>query len=403
MHAATFRVPFMAAVVAAALPVFSVAAERPVLIGLDAEFGYADSTSAEAIRDGILIAIDEINRAGGVLGGRPLALVEKANHSVPARSIENIKELAANPDVVAVFCGRFSPTVLESVSTVHQVGIPLLDPWSAADGIVDNGFEPNFVFRLSLRDSWAMPAMLRHAQQLGARSVGLMLLNTSWGRGNLSVAERYVEAHQGPKIVGVRWFNWNDKTFLEQYRSLVAAGAQALLLVSNANEAQILVREVATLPARERLPIVSHWGITGGRMAELAGLALAKVELSAVQTYSFIGATDAGALRVVGAHQRLFGSGGARAIKSPVGVAHAYDLTHLLARAVDKAGSPDRRAIRSALERLGPYQGLVRRVAPAFTPTHHEALTPAQVFMAEYAEDGALVRIVTPRRRAVAE
>jgi len=403
MHTATFRVPFMAAAVAAAMPLLSVAADRPVLIGLDAEFGYADSTSAEAIREGILIAIDEINRAGGVLGGRPLALVEKANHSVPARSIENIKELAANPDVVAVFCGRFSPTVLESLSTVHQVGLPLLDPWSAADGIVDNGFEPNFVFRLSLRDGWAMPAMLRHAQQLGVRSVGLMLLNTSWGRGNLSVAERYVEAHQGPKIVGVRWFNWNDKTFLEQYRSLLAAGAQALVLVSNANEAQILVREVAALPARERLPIVSHWGITGGRMAELAGPALAKVELSVVQTYSFIGAKDAAARRVVDAHQRLFGSGGARAIKSPVGVAHAYDLTHLLARALDKAGSPDRRAIRSALERLGPYQGLVRRYAPAFTPTNHEALTPAQVFMAEYAEDGALVRIVTPRRRAVAE
>jgi branched-chain amino acid transport system substrate-binding protein len=403
MRAATFLVPFMAAFGAGALPDLSVAAERQVLIGLDAEFGYADSTSAEAIREGILIAIDEINRAGGVLGGRPLALVEKANHSVPARSIENIKELAANPDVVAVFCGRFSPTVLESLSTVHKVGLPLLDPWSAADGIVDNGFEPNYAFRLSLRDGWAISAMLRHAQELGARSVGLMLLNTSWGRSNVSAAERYAEEHRGPKIVGVRWFNWNDKTFLEQYRSLLAAGAQALLLVSNANEAQILVREMAALPARERLPIVSHWGITGGRMAELAGPALAKVELSVVQTYSFIGAKDAVAQRVVGAHQRLFGSGGARAIRSPVGVAHAYDLTHILARAIAMAGSPDRRAIREALELLGPYQGLVRRYAPPFTRANHEALTPAQVFMAEYADDGALVRIVRPRRHAVAE
>jgi branched-chain amino acid transport system substrate-binding protein len=403
MRAATFLVPLMAAVVAGVLPDLSVAAERQILIGLDAEFGYADSTSAEAIREGILIAIDEINRAGGVLGGRPLALVEKANHSVPARSIENIKELAAHPDVVAVFCGRFSPTVLESLSTVHRVGLPLLDPWSAADGIVDNGFEPNYVFRLSLRDGWAISVMLRHAQELGARSVGLMLLNTSWGRSNVSAAERYVEEHRGPKIVGVRWFNWNDKTFLEQYRSLLGAGAQAVLLVSNANEAQILVREMAALPARERLPVISHWGITGGRMVELAGPALAKVELSVVQTYSFIGAKDAAAQRVVAAHQRLFGSGGARAIRSPVGVAHAYDLTHILARAIAKAGSPDRRAIREALELLAPYQGLIRRYAPPFTPTNHEALTPAQVFMAEYADDGALVPIVRPRRRALAE
>ncbi|MFI3135219.1 MAG: hypothetical protein QX197_00425, partial [Methylococcaceae bacterium] len=70
---------------------------KPVYIGLDAEFGYKGSTSAEAIERGILIAIEEINQAGGVLNGRPLALLKRANHSVPARSVANIEELAANP------------------------------------------------------------------------------------------------------------------------------------------------------------------------------------------------------------------------------------------------------------------------------------------------------------------
>lgn len=40
----------------------------PVLIGLDAEFGHKTSTSAQAIQRGMEIAIDEINRKGGVLG-----------------------------------------------------------------------------------------------------------------------------------------------------------------------------------------------------------------------------------------------------------------------------------------------------------------------------------------------
>jgi branched-chain amino acid transport system substrate-binding protein len=378
-------------------------AQRPVYLGLDAEFGYADSTSAEAIREGILIAIDEINRAGGVLGGRLLALEERSNHSVPARSIENIKELAAKPDLVAVFCGRFSPAVLDSIPTIHQLGIPLLDPWAAADAIVDNGHTPNYVFRLSLRDGWAMPVMLRHAERLGATSVGMMLLNTSWGRGNLKAAEKYVSEHPSMRIVGTHWFNWSDKSFLEKYQSLLAAGAQAIVLVANANEAEILVREIAALPARDRVPIVSHWGITGGRMAELAGASLAKLEFSVVQTYSFIGATDPVAQRVVASHQRLFGSTGARSIKSPIGVAHAYDLTHLVARAIQKAGTTDRKAVRDALEKLGPYDGLVRRYAPPFTPTRHDALGPEQVFMAEYAEDGAIVRIPSPRRHPAGE
>jgi branched-chain amino acid transport system substrate-binding protein len=393
----------LAAFLAGAAPSAAGAAARPVLIGLDAEFGYTDSTSAEAIREGILIAIDEINRAGGVLGGRPLALEERANHSVPARSIENIKELAAKPDLVAVFCGRFSPTVLEALPTVHKVELPLLDPWAAADAIVDNGYATNYVFRLSLRDGWAIPVMLRHAQQLKARSVGLLLLNTSWGRGSLKAAEKFAAEQPAIRIAGVDWFNWNVKTFTEKYQALRGQGAQAIILVSNSNEGEILIREVAALPASERIPIISHWGVTGGRLAELAGPALSKVEFSVVQTYSFIGATSEAARRVVSAHQRLFGSGGPRTIKSPVGVAHAYDLTHLLARAIAKAGSTDRRAVRDALERLGRYSGLIRNYPKPFTPERHDALSPEQLYMAEYAEDGAIVRIQVPRRRRAAE
>jgi len=373
-------------------PGFVLAAGKPVFIGLDAEFGYTSSTSAEAIREGIEIAMEEINRSGGVLGGRPLVLETKANHSVPARSIENIKDLAKKPDLVAVFCGRFSPTVLEALPTLHAEKMILLDPWSAADAIVDNNYRPNYAFRLSLKDSWAMTVMLKHAQKQGVKRVGMLLLNTSWGRSNLSVAEKYVAAHPGLSITGTNWFNWNDKSFIEKYQSLRQGGAQAIILVSNANEAEILIREVAALAPAQRLPIVSHWGVTGGTLAELAGPALRQVDFSVVQTYSFIGDQSAEARQVVAAHNRLFKSSGARQIKSPVGVAHAYDLTHILALAINKAGSTDRKAIRSALEQLGSYRGLIRHYRPPFTADRHEALSAENVFMAEFAPDGAIVR-----------
>lgn len=369
-----------------------------VFIGLDAEFGYKNSTSAEAIRLGMQIAIEEINLKGGVLGGRPLAIEERANHSVPARSIENIKELAKIPDLVAVFCGRFSPTVLEALPTIQSVGIPLLDPWGAADAIVDNGYSPNYAFRLSLRDSWAIPVMLRHAEGKKATRVGLLLLNTSWGRGNLKAAEAYVAEHPRIKIVGTHWFNWNDTSFIEKYRSLRGAGAQAIILVANANEAVFLLKEMVALPASERLPIISHWGVTGGTLAELAGAAMRQLDFSVVQTYSFIGGERAKTRKVVAAAERIAGVKGPRAIASPVGVAHAYDLTHLLARAIDKAGSTDRAAIRTALENLGPYDGLIKNYPRPFTSTRHEALAPEDVFMAEFAADGAIVRITPPRR-----
>lgn len=372
---------------------------KPVSIGLDAEFGYANSTSAEAIRQGILIAIEEINQAGGVLNGRPLALVERANHSVPARSIENIKELAGMPDLVAVFCGRFSPTVLEALPAIHSVGLPLLDPWGAADAIIDNGYTPNYAFRLSLRDSWAIPVMMRHARSKGATQVGMLLLNTSWGRSNLKAAEQYAAGNTGIRITATQWFNWSDTSFMEKYRSLSASGAQAVILVANANEAEIFIKEVASLPAKDRLPIISHWGVTGGKLAELAGPALRKVDFSVVQTYSFIGDESEKAKAVVAAAKRLFKAKGPRDVLSPVGVAHAYDLTHILAMAINKAGSTDRKAIRDALEQVGAYAGLIKTYPQPFTPGRHEALSPEDVFMAEFAEDGAIVKIAAPRER----
>lgn len=165
------------------------------------------------------------------------------------------------------------------------------------------------------------------------------------------------------------------------------------MLVANEVEGALLVREVAALPSAQRLPIISHWGVTGGEFARLAGPALDQVEFAVIQTYSFAGRTDAAARRVLAALKRDHGIESADHVKSPVGVAHAYDLTHLLARAIERAGSTDRRKVRDAMERLGPHDGLVRRYAKPFTAERHDALSPEQVFFARYTADDRLVPI----------
>jgi branched-chain amino acid transport system substrate-binding protein len=98
--------------------------------------------------------------------------------------------------------------------------------------------------------------------------------------------------------------------------------------------------------------------------------------------------------KIVAEHNRMFGSKGAREILSQVGVAHAYDLTQLLARAINKAGTTERKAVRNAMEKLGSYDGLVRKYEQPFTGKRHEALDIKNVFMARYAvSDGALEKI----------
>jgi branched-chain amino acid transport system substrate-binding protein len=365
---------------------------KPVLVGIDAEFGLLNSTSAQAIELGVSVAVDQINEAGGVLGSRPLEVVTKDHRSIPARGIRNIEEFTSMPELVAVFGGRFSPVVIEQLPVLKQTQLPFLAVWSAADVIVDNGSSPNYAFRLSLRDSLAMPFMMDVAERRGLSRIGLLLTNTAWGRSNLAAVERRSKDKPTPRVVGTAWYNWQERTLIEQYNKLLDAGAQAILLVANDDEGATLVREMSALSPARRVPVLSHWGVTGGKFFREAGAALKNVDFSVVQTFSFFRARQPQLDRFL-ASARKHGIQRVEDIESPVGVAHAYDMMHILGKAIGLANTTERAAVRNALERVKVHDGLVKHYAPPFTPTRHEALGPAELLMARYREDGVIVPV----------
>ncbi|MDO8719336.1 MAG: ABC transporter substrate-binding protein [Polaromonas sp.] len=364
----------------------------PVQIGLDAEFTLDNSVSAQAIEKGMRIAIAEINANGGVLQGRPLELVLRDNGSIPARGIKNIREFSTMPQVVAVFGGRFSPVLLEEMAVVKETGMLLLAPWSSADPIINNGMKPNRVFRLSLQDSLAMPKMLETSSRLGLTKVGLLLTNTGWGRSNKAAAENYVKANRSPAIVHTAWYNFKDTSLIEKYESLRRMGAQAVILVANDDEAAVLVREMAALPREQRVPILSHWGVAGGQFVRQAGPALQDIDFTVIQTFSFFKANKA-ALAHFFSVAKNFGLEKPEDVIAPTGVAHAYDLTHILAKAINLAGSADRDAVRNALERVKNHRGVVKFYTQPFSATDHEALTKNELLMARFRNDGVLIPV----------
>ena len=78
-------------------------------------------------------------------------------------------------------------------------------------------------------------------------------------------------------------------------------------------------------------------------------------------------------------------------VRAPTGVAHAYDLTHILAKAIDLAGSTERARVRDALEKVGNYRGLIKTYPQPFTNRRHEALGPEDLLMARFRPDGTLI------------
>ena len=380
-----------------ALPASVRAAAAPVLIGFDAELRDLTSTSDEAIRAGLDFALADINKAGGVLGGRPLELVVRDNRTVPARGVDNAIEFSTMKDMVGFFVGKFSPVALEQVPVANGNRILMFNPWSAADAIVDNGAQPNNVFRLSLKDSWAIRTMTRHLLARRSRRIGILVPNSAWGRSCVAAAKNVLESSRDAALVGVEWFTWGGvKSFMEQYVSLRRLGMEGLLMVCNERDGAVFLKELAAIPAGERVPVANHWGVSGGDLPRLAGKTLNELDFAVVQTYSFETPRNALARSLAERAMALFRQDDPSRIPSVVGLAHAYDLMHLVARAINRAASTDVAAVRTALENLPPYEGVIRRYAPAFTATRHEALGPDELFMARYTPDGRLLRIASP-------
>jgi branched-chain amino acid transport system substrate-binding protein len=160
-------------------------------------------------------------------------------------------------------------------------------------------------------------------------------------------------------------------------------------MVANEFEGARIVQQMASLPPAQRVPIISHWGIVAGDFPAATGDALRSVDLVVVQTFNFNSMGSHRGQQVAAGFKRKFGVD-VEDIHAQAGFAHAYDLTHLLAAALAKAGSPARSSLRDAFERIDRYEGLVRNYRRPFGPGDHEALDRSQLFLARFDTNGIL-------------
>jgi branched-chain amino acid transport system substrate-binding protein len=359
------------AAVAAGLVLATTAlAADPIKIGLVAALSGPSAQSGEAITQGLTIAIDEINAQGGVLG-RPLALVKRDDESSPPKGATAARELVYDEKVAAIFGGLDTPVSLAIVPIANKEHVPYMGVWAAGTPITRNGAKENYAFRVSAVDVLVDEALLKYAQKQGAKKPGLILINNPWGESN-EKGLREVAQKMGITLAGVEKFEDRDVDVTPQLTRLKNAGADALILVANAAPGAQMMK------SRERMgwkvPVISHWGVSGGRFPELAGPTAGDVVF--VQTYSFFGNQKPAGQKVLAELGKKYNVKGPEGVISPVGVADAYDAMHLLALAIKKAGSTKGDAIRQALHQIDEYQGLIKTYHKPFSASNQDALGP---------------------------
>jgi branched-chain amino acid transport system substrate-binding protein len=309
--------------------------KEPVKIGLAAAVSGGSAASGEAIKRGIQIAMDEINGRGGVLGGRKLELVVRDDEGNPAKGVTIARELVEREKAVTVFGGLHTTVALAQVAVWHELKTPYMGAWAAGTNITRNGQTPNYVFRVSANDDYADKFLSRYATEvLKKNKPGLLLENTAWGQSNEAGLTKWL-GDRGTKPIGIEKFNWGDPDMSPQLLRLRNAGADHIVLVANAPEGAQVVKSRAKIGWET--PMVSHWGISGGRFAELTGELSDGVAF--LQTYSFFGKQNERGQAVLRALKDKYGVKGPEDVVAPVGTANAYDGMHLVALAIDQGGS----------------------------------------------------------------
>lgn len=364
-----------------------------IVIGLDADITSAAGVAGESIRRGAILAIDKINASGGLLG-RPVELVVRDHRGNPDRGKQNILEFAEMRDVLAVIGGIHTPVVIQELPLIHEAKIPFLVPWAAGTPVIENDYEPNYVFRVSVRDEYAGAFLLDRALKRGKQRVALLMERTTWGRSNEKAILQACK-ERGVEPVAVEWLNWGERDLSNQVNRIVSAEADVILLVCNCLEGASVIQEVAKLGHNRQPSIISHWGIATGSFYGLISEDLPKVDLSFLQTFSFLDDLRGPEQQFVlqSYLDRFEDVERPAEIKSPVGTAQAYEIVMMLAHAVREAGDLDSQKVVRSMEQLRNYSGLIRDYDRPFPPGHHDALTVDDFFLAEFDGDGTVRRV----------
>lgn len=364
-------------------------AQEPIKLGLVAAMSGQSAKSGEAIVRGLSVALDEINAAGGLLG-RKVQLIVRDDESNPAKGVVAARELVQREKVAAMFGGLDTPVSLAIVPFANQAKVPFMGVWAAGTPITRNGAAENYVFRVSAVDELVDIALVDYAvKKYASKKPGMILVNNSWGESN-EVGLKAALAAKSMTAAGIEKFEGSDVDVVPQLSRLKAAGADALFLVGNVGPSAQVVKSLDRMSWD--VPIVSHWGPSGGRFTELAGPSAEKVHF--IQTFSFSGKLSAKGQGVLDALKKKYPEIQTLADVTPaVGIANAYDAMHLTALAIAKAGSTDGPKVREGFYAIDGYDGLIKSYKKPFTPANHDALGPDD-YLFTYFKGGEILPLV---------
>lgn len=253
-----------AALACAALASSSGAFAQAIKIASLQELSGTGATVGTNFKNGMDLAIKEINAAGGILG-RKIEVSHADTQSNPGVA-KGLAQKAVDDDVFAVFGPGFSGSILVSMSETKRASIPNFTGGEAAS-ITQQG-NP-YVFRTSFGQATSMPKVARYmAQNLKAKTVAVIFVNNDFGKGGRDSVTKALDA-LGAKVVADISTDAGQVDFSSPVLKAKQSNADVIFVYTNEEESARALRELRKQGVSK--PIVGETTLTSQKVIELAG------------------------------------------------------------------------------------------------------------------------------------
>jgi branched-chain amino acid transport system substrate-binding protein len=309
-----------------------------------------------------------------------IELVVYDDEANPQRAVSLAQRLVQNDGAAAVIGTVSSGNVLAFAPVLQRAGIPLIAGPSIATNITTQFIneKPSYIFRCSMVEKFQIDEMLDWGVKTFKR---IGLLHSTTGYGNFAAKEIQEGLKtRGAEIVAVEAAAPGINDLTSQMIKMRDAGAE---LVLNFHESfELPYRPFARINYRPT--VAGNWGLSSLKVLEIVGK-------DAIEGTVMGQALDLASPKAKAFDERMRKEHG-NAYRWPVLAALGYDAGRIMFGAVERAGKPDPKAIRDAIESIDGVQAISAIPAKPFSPTDHECLDKEHVFLGVW-RNGEVVRL----------
>ncbi|MET0988500.1 MAG: ABC transporter substrate-binding protein [Steroidobacteraceae bacterium] len=302
------------------------------------------ATFGQSTHNGVTMAFEEINAAGGVLGKKLKVLVED-DQSKPEEAATAVTKLISQDRVVAVIGEVASSRTLAAAPIAQASKVPLISPASTNPRVTQVG---DYIFRVCFIDPFQGAVMAKFAgNSLKLKKVAILYdvrNDYSVGLRNF-FSETFKEL--GGQIVGEQSYSEGDSDFRAQLTQLKSLGPEAIYVPGYYTEVGTIARQARELGMT--VPLMGGDGWDSPKLTEIGGQA---IEGSYLSNHYSVDDPSPAIQKFVTAYKTKYG-----AVPDAL-AALGYDAAYVLADAMKRAGSTDSAKVRDAIAATTNFVGV---------------------------------------------